>query len=121
MNCLLMPFYVTFEYINFLFSLQTFRNCRIHNPPAVAFTIKSPCYSVRLPISLGHVVLPSAFVMLGIFFFTRRGLIIQRASCIMVDVFRVFKEIKYIFCFTSDEILIIYRKIKITQILPALL
>lgn len=121
MNCLLMPSYVTFEYINFLSSLQTFRNCGIHNPPAVAFTIKSPCYSVRLPISLGHVVLPSAFVMLGIFFFTRRGLIIQRASCIMVDVFRVFKEIKYIFCFTSDEILIIYRKIKITQILPALL
>lgn len=30
----------------------------------------------------------------------------------MVDVFRVFKEMKYIVCFTSDEILIIYRKIK---------
>lgn len=79
-------------------------------------------YSVRLPISLGHVVLPSALVMLDIFFyFTRGGLIIQRASCIMVDVFRVFKEMKYIVCFTSDEILIIYRKIKITQILSALL
>lgn len=39
----------------------------------------------------------------------------------MVDVFRVFKEMKYIVCFTSDEILIIYRKIKITQILSALL
>lgn len=39
----------------------------------------------------------------------------------MVDVFRVFKEMKYIVCFTSDEIRIIYRKIKITQILSALL
>lgn len=90
--------------------------------PTCSLLLNLLAYSVRLPISLGHVVLPSALVMLDIFFyFTRGGLIIQRASCIMVDVFRVFKEMKYIVCFTSDEILIIYRKIKITQILSALL
>lgn len=112
------------QFANFS-ELQDFYRLRVfrfHNPPAVAFTIKSPCLfcqasDLSRPRGLAFCLGDAGYF----FYFTRGGLIIQRASCIMVDVFRVFKEIKYIVCFTCDEILIIYRKIKITQILSALL